>query len=220
MTGVRVQPGIVCGSTDHSATLPVVFVASSVRDDVPAVLGEVAAVEELQLTREGADRDEALGILGRHQEGLPGGERERLDVVLVAVEVEGRVPLELPDLLLRRKGRGRARRVAREDAGPAVHQVRVLPVLRRPELEVEPRAAFELGGHGLVEVHGDLEAAAVRRHDDARVEVERLVAKRHLDGVGRRIDLPIHDLRESGPTARAWGSGGPRRRWPSGRRGG
>ena len=31
MTGVRVQPGIVCGSTCHSATLPVVFVASSVR---------------------------------------------------------------------------------------------------------------------------------------------------------------------------------------------
>ncbi len=31
MTGVRIQPGIVCGSTYHSATLPVVFVASSVR---------------------------------------------------------------------------------------------------------------------------------------------------------------------------------------------
>ena len=31
MTGVRVQPGIVCGSTYHSATLPVVFAASSVR---------------------------------------------------------------------------------------------------------------------------------------------------------------------------------------------
>ena len=31
MTGVRVQLGIVRGSTDHSATLPVVFVASSVR---------------------------------------------------------------------------------------------------------------------------------------------------------------------------------------------
>ena len=31
MTGVRVQLGIVCGSTDHSATLPVAFVASGVR---------------------------------------------------------------------------------------------------------------------------------------------------------------------------------------------
>ena len=31
MTGVRVQFGIVCGSTNHSATLPVVCVASSDR---------------------------------------------------------------------------------------------------------------------------------------------------------------------------------------------
>ncbi|MFN8093834.1 MAG: hypothetical protein U0599_16755 [Vicinamibacteria bacterium] len=31
MTGGRVQAGMVCGSTDHSATLPVVFAASSER---------------------------------------------------------------------------------------------------------------------------------------------------------------------------------------------
>jgi hypothetical protein len=31
MTGVRVQFGIVCGSTYHSATLPVAFAASGER---------------------------------------------------------------------------------------------------------------------------------------------------------------------------------------------
>ena len=168
-------------------------------DDEPAVLREVAAVEELQLTRQGPDHDVALGILGRHREGLPRGDRESLDVVLVAMEVERGVPLELPDLPPGRKGRGRACRVAREDGGLAVHQVRALPVPRRQELEVESRAAFEGGRQRLVEVHGDPEAGAVRRHDDPRVEVERFVTQRHLDGVGLRIDLPIHDLRNLVP---------------------
>jgi hypothetical protein len=194
MTGVRVQFW-----NRVRLDLPLGHFARGLRrqqraHDEPAVLCEVAAVEQLQLARERSDRHEALRVLGSHRECPARRDRERLDVVRMAAEIERRVALELTDPLLGWQRDGRTGRVAREDAGPAVDQVRVLPVSRGQELEVEPRAALERGRHRRVDEHGDREAGAVRRDHETRVEVERVVAKRDLDGVRLRVHLPVHDL--------------------------
>ena len=114
----------------------------------------------------------------------------------MSVQVERREPLELPDLLVGRQRRRRPGRIARKDTGLAVDQVRVLPVACRHELEIEPGATLELCRHWLVDEHRDLEPRTVRRDDEARVEVEGLVAHRAGDRVGRRIDLAIDELRD------------------------
>jgi hypothetical protein len=101
MTGVRVQLGIVCGSTVPLGDLARRLRRQQRPDDVPAVLGEVAAVEELQLARQ--DRImTALRVLGRQDEGRPAAIGSASTYSLWPVEIERRVALELPDPLLGR----------------------------------------------------------------------------------------------------------------------
>ncbi len=168
-------------------------------DDEPAVLGEIAPVEQLESARHGVDADAAFGILGSEDQRLPRGHGLGLDVLVPAPVVEGRVTLELADLRVAGLGHGRPGRVAREDPRLAVGQVRALEVPRRQELEVEPRPTLQFLGHRLVDVNGNTEAGALGCHHQPRVEIEGLVPQHARDRVRGLVDLPLDHLRNLVP---------------------
>ena len=157
--------------------------------DIPAVLGQQAAVVELQFGILAADPDHTQGVVGSHQDLVAGRQRERLHEAVRPPVVIGLVALELLDFL-RVGARGRETGgVAREAAGLAVHQVGLVPVLRGQEFQVEAGLALEGGRQRLVQVHVDPHRLADGGRDDAGIEVIIRETQADRDGTGFAVDL-------------------------------
>ena len=132
----------------------------------PAVLGYDASVIELEGNILGGDPDHTLGIVRCHEYGVSGLHGKRIDEAAGTPVVIGPVALVLLVLLAVGTGYGLADGIAGEAVGTAVHDIGLVPVLRRKELEVESRIAGKRIRNGLVEIDVDMEGLAVAGHYD------------------------------------------------------
>ena len=174
-------------------------------EHVPAVLREDAAVVEFERGVGRGDLDHAFGLVGGDHDGPALLERERVDELARAAVVVGAEALILAGLLLVRHGLGIAHGVTREAVVAAVHDVRLAPILRGEEFEVEPGLALQELGQRRVEVDRDLDRRALAGDHDARGEIVVGEAHRDLDGVGRVVDPALRRLRDQVPLLRRLG---------------
>jgi hypothetical protein len=187
-------------------------------DDVPAVLGDVAPVEQHQAAGDGLDGEAALRVPGSENERLARRDRVGFHVLVPSPVVERRVAGELGYLRVGRPDPHRPGRIQREDARTAVDQVGLLEVRGGEELEVEAGPSLEPRRQRLVEKHAHEKAVVLRPHDHPGVEREVVVSEPDLDAVVLPVDLPLDDPRDLVPLPRP-ASAGRRRRSPSSRHG-
>ena len=123
-----------------------------------------------------------------------------IDKAVGAAVIVGLESLELTGFLTVGACHGLTGCITGETVQAAIHQVGLVPVLRRQEFDVQSRFACQSLGHGFVEPYGDLDGITLSRHNDAAVEVVVVIAQTHFDltciavhgatcGLGHKVPL-------------------------------
>ena len=142
---------------------------------------------------------------------MPAFEWRGIYKAICAAIVVGLESLELTGLLAIGTCHGLTGCIAREAVKAAIHQIGLVPVLRRQKLDVQSCFACQCFRHGLVEPNGNLDGIPQTCYHNAAIEVVVIVTQAHFNllrlfvhgsigGLGHKVPLLGSLVKSDGAT--------------------
>ena len=172
---------------------------------IPAVLGQDAAVVKLEFRILGSDLDHARRIVRGEEHLVSALHRERIHELARAAVVVGTVALVLFVLLAVRARHGLGHGIAWKAARTSVHDISLVPVLGRKELEIESRIPGKFLRDRFIEIHIDAEGLSLSGDNHPGVKVIVFKTKRNFYGIVFNIHLALRGRRHEVPLFRCAG---------------
>ena len=145
-------------------------------EHVPAVLCQHASVVEVEFGILARHLDHPLRCIGSQDDFVSSFKWSGIDKAVGAAVIIGLESFELTGLLTVGTCHCLTGCITRETVQAAIHQIGLVPVLRRQEFDVQSCFAGQSLWYGLVEPYGDLDGISLTRHDNAAVEVVVVIA--------------------------------------------